>query len=69
MILNQITDSEHYCVQTNQNIKADHFLTNKDCNVLIFDSPCFISNEVLHKSTATCQYLQDDNVYFLIEAP
>ena len=68
MILNQITDSEHYCVQTNQiDLEADHFLTNKDCNVLIFDSPCFVSNEVLHKSTATCRYLQDDNVYFLIK--
>ena len=69
MILNQITDSEHYSVQTNQiDLKADHFLTNKDCNVLIFDSPCFVSNEVLYKSTATCRYLQDDNVYFLIKA-
>ena len=69
MTLNQITDSEHYCVQTDQiDLKADHFLTNKDCNVLIFDSPCFVSNEVLYKSTATCQYLQNDNVYFLIKA-
>ena len=68
MILNQITDSEHYCVQTDQiDLKADHFLTNKECNVLIFDSPCFVPNEVLYKSTATCRYLQDDNVYFLIK--
>ena len=69
MILNQITDSEHYCVQTNQiDLTSNYFLTNKHCNVLIFDSPCFISNEVLYKSTATCRYLKDDNIYFLIKA-
>ena len=69
VILNQITDSEHYCVQTNHiDLNTDYFLTNKHCNVLIFDSPCFISNEVLYKSTATCRYLRDDNIYFLIKA-
>ena len=68
MILNQITDSEHYSVKTNRiDLKADHFLTNKDCNVLIFDSPCFVSNEVLYKSTATCRYLNNDNVYISIK--
>ena len=55
-------------VQTNQiDLTTNHFLTNKNCNVLIFDSPCFVSNEVLYKSTATCQYLKDDNLYFLIK--
>ena len=69
VILNQIIDGEQHCVQTNQiDLKVDHFLTNKDCNVLIFNSPCFISNETLYKSTATCRYLQGDNVYFLIKA-
>ena len=68
MILNQITDSEHYSVQTNQiDLKGDHFLTNKDCDVLIFDSPCFVPNEVLYESTPTCRYLKDDNMYFLIK--
>ena len=68
MILNQITDSEHYSVQTNRiDLKADHFLTNKDCNIVIFDSPCFVSNEVLYKSTATCRYLNDNNVYISIK--
>ena len=60
-ILNQIDDNEHLCVT------GDHFCV-EGCNVLIFDSPCFVSNEVLYKSTATCQYLHDDNIYFLIEA-
>ena len=68
MMLNQITDSEHYSVQTNQIDLNASFFTNEDCNVLIFDSPCFVSNEVLYKSTATCQYLKDDNIYFLIKA-
>ena len=67
-IINQVADSEHHSVQTNQiDLTTNHFLTNEDCNVLIFDSPCFVSNEVLYKSTATCRYLKDDNLYFFIK--
>ena len=65
---NQITDSEHYSVQTDHiDLETNYFLTKKDSEVLIFDSPRFVSNEVLYKSTATCRYLKDDNIYFLIK--
>ena len=68
MILNQITDSEHYSVRTSQmDLRANYFRTNEHCNVQIFARSCFIPNEVLYKSTTTCRYLKDDNVYFLIK--
>ena len=68
-ILNQISDSEHYSVHADQiNLETDHFLKNKECRVLIFDSPHFISNEILHTPTATCRYLKDDIIYFSIDS-
>ena len=67
-ICNQITDSEHYSVQTDHiDLETNYFLTKKDREVLIFDSRCFVPIEVLYKSTATCRYLKDDNIYFLIK--
>ena len=66
MILNQISDSEHLSLQNNQvAIQSDFFCTNKDCQVLIFD--CLVPNEVMCRSTATCRYLNDDNLYFLVK--
>ena len=66
-ILNQISDSEHYSVCTDRiDLETDYFLKNEDCRVLIFNSPHFISNEILYTSTATCRYLKDDIIYFSI---
>ena len=68
-ILNQISDSEHYSVDTNRiDLETDCFLKNEDCRVLIFNSPHFISNEILYTSTATCRYLKDDIICFSIKA-
>ena len=65
-VMNQITDSEHYRLETNVTAK-DFLRTHAYWNEPAFDCPCFISNKVLYKSTSTCQYLQDGNIYFLIE--
>ena len=68
MICNQITDGEHYSVQTDHiDLETNYFLTKKDREVLIFDSRCFVPIEVLYKYTATCRYLKDDNIYFIIK--
>ena len=66
MILNQISNSEHYSIQSNRiDIDTDCFFICKDCRVLIFDG--LVPNEVLCRSTATCRYLHDDNVYCLVK--
>ena len=66
MILNQISDNEHYSIQSNKvDIDTACFFVCQDCRVLIFDG--LVPNEVLCRPTATCRYLHDDNIYFLVK--
>ena len=69
-LLNQISDSEHLFVT----ITFDNSTKRNGCRIIIGDrAACgwgqryqLISNEDLHKTTPTCQFLKDDCVYFEI---
>jgi len=63
-VLNQISDSEHHSVSSNISI-GDLAEENKKQH---WDHNCFISNDILYNSsTATCQYLRDDCIFFRLE--
>ena len=69
-LLNQLSDSEHLLVT----ITFDKYTKQYGCRIVIGDRATFgwgqryqlISNEDLHKTTPTCQFLKDDCVYFEI---
>ena len=69
-LLNQINDSEHHSVNS---LNYDDHVPNECVNKVIesekatgWGNAQFISNEDLHKTTPTCQYLKDDCVFFQV---
>ena len=69
-LLNQISDSEHDLCTTifNDNTTggSDKRVIEGDKVTLGWGYHQFISNEDLHKSTPTCQYLKDDCLFFQV---
>ena len=69
-LLNQINDIEHY----SQNVSYDHEATDdvadrvtKGEEALGWGKAKYISNNDLYKTTALCQYLKNDQVFFQIK--
>ena len=69
-LLNQISDSEHYSMDINYNdnvpIEYKNKVTQDDKATGAWGQPEFISNKGLHTTTATCQYLKDDCLFFQV---
>ena len=68
-LLNQISDSKHcsklLTYDGNTPLDNDKRVTKSD-RAAGWGSYCFISNENLHKTTPTCQYLKDDCLFFQV---
>ena len=69
-LLNQISDSEHHSMSVTYN---DNTTGGSDKRVIVGDKVILgwgrsqlISNEDLHKTTPTCQYLKDDCLFFQV---
>ena len=70
-LLNQISDSEHHSALINYHDIDDNDdvisrVTEDDGAEYGWGDHQFISNEDLHKTTPTCQYLKDDCLFFQV---
>ena len=70
-LLNQISDSEHHSVTIIYNNNTPDMCVSRvkegdDETECGWSKPKFISNKHLHKTTATCQYLKDDCLFFQV---
>ena len=69
-LLNQISDSEHHSKTVNYHYTDDEDIVSRvtkgDRATCGWGHHIFISNEDLHKTTPTCQYLKDDCLFFQV---
>ena len=69
-LLNQISDSEHCSktvnYQNTDNKKITSRVTDGDRAASALGKAKYFSNEDLHKTTPTCQYLKDDCLFFQV---
>ena len=65
-LLNQISDSEHRSMSVNYHYTDRSRVIDGDRAARGLGTSQFISNEDLHKSTPTCQYLKDDCLFFQV---
>ena len=70
-LLNQISDSEHDSMTVAYDTPGKYAsrVTESDRAATGWGYQRFISNEDLHETTPTCQYLKDDCLFFLVTKP
>ena len=67
-LLNQISDKDHHSVlfPLSDNSSAGNRVTDGEYAAGGWGTTKFVSNEEIHKSTPTCQFLKDDCLFFQV---